>query len=931
MPGQSLSLQPMTPDSLASLKRAGAARWHAESATAPVVYLLEADATPARLVGDLLSSNGYHVEWCDTLAAFRVLCLRDVVPAAVIMDMRLFAGDGVATPLILELKARCLPAPLIIFTSDRDCIEAQLSAYRAGANRYLTKPLEGARLLRMLRDARSRIPTDPYRILVVDADLPQREAHCGALVAAGMQVRTEADPVKALVTLRQFAPDVLLLDMHLPQRGGLELAAILREHEEYRQLPILFMSAVADANEQLIALDLSGDDVLAKPLEATRLVAAVSARARRIRQQNEMLESLRTVLYEREREHLAINQHAIVSSADAQGNITYVNDRFCAVSGYSHAELLGKNHRIINSGEHPAGFFTALWRTIAAGKVWQGEICNRRKDGRLYWVESTILPFMDGLDRPYQYISIRTEITHIKQAEAALQVSEGRLRRSQVYANIGTWDWNIQTGELYWSERIATLFGYPEGALETSYANFLAAVHADDRQLVIDAVGACVEKGGDYDIEHRCVWPDGTVHWLLERGDVVRAADGTPLHMLGVVQDITERKQAETDLAKQRSQLLEAQRLAQLGNWTADLVTGELHWSEEIYRIFGHEPNSFTPSVEAFLCAVHPEDIERVHASERRAVETGLHDVVHRIVRPDGEIRVVHELAEMFRNDDGGAVCLAGTVQDVTEIKRAEQAMIVAKEEAERASKAKSEFLSSMSHELRTPMNAILGFAQLLEHDAGLNAGQQDSVHEILTAGRHLLELIDEVLNLAKVESGRIDLSLKSFDLCEVVRESFNLVLPLADARGIRLQQQGLQEAPVLADRTRLKQVLLNLLANAIKYNREGGSVQVMVEAVAQQQLRISVLDTGQGIPAERIAELFQPFNRLGAEDSKVEGTGIGLTITRRLVEMMGGAVGVDSELGVGSRFWVELPNVVSPYLKQTIPGADKGVTEEWH
>jgi signal transduction histidine kinase len=160
-------------------------------------------------------------------------------------------------------------------------------------------------------------------------------------------------------------------------------------------------------------------------------------------------------------------------------------------------------------------------------------------------------------------------------------------------------------------------------------------------------------------------------------------------------------------------------------------------------------------------------------------------------------------------------------------------------------------------------------------------------------------------------------LSLDSFDLCELARESFNLVLPLAAARGICLQQQGLQEALVLADRTRLKQVLLNLLSNAIKYNREGGNVQVVVEAVAQQQLlRISVVDTGQGIPAERIAELFQPFNRLGAEASEVEGTGIGLTITRRLVEMMGGVIGVDSALGIGSRFWIELPNVASPCIR---------------
>lgn len=611
---------------------------------------------------------------------------------------------------------------------------------------------------------------------------------------------------------------------------------------------------------------------------------------------------------ELERLRVAIDHHAIVSIADAAGNIIYVNDRFCTVSGYAREELLGNNHRLVKSGRHDDAFYRDLWRTINSGKVWQGEICNRRRDGSLYWVESTITPFLDGTGRPYQYVSIRTEITPIKLAEITLRTSEERLRRSQIYANIGTWDWNIQSGELYWSERIAPLFGHPEGTLETSYANFLAAVHPDDRQKVIDAVAACVERGADYDIEHRCVWPDGSVRWLLERGDVVRAADGTPLHMLGVVQDITARKHAELALAEQRSRLLEAQQLARLGNWDADLVTGALRWSEEIYRIFGYQPGSFTPSIEAFHRAVHPEDLALVRESERQAATTGRHDVVHRIVRPDGEIRYVRELAETVQNADAVVVRMVGTVQDVTELKQAEQAMLAAKEEAERASQAKSEFLSSMSHELRTPMNAILGFAQLLDYDTGLDADQRDSVHEILKAGRHLLELINEVLDLARIESGRIDLSLEPVELCQVVRECFGLMLPLADARGIRLGHEGVRGARARTDRTRLKQVLLNLLANAIKYNREGGDVRIEVAAAGQERLRVSVTDTGQGIPAGRIDELFQPFNRLGAEASTVEGTGIGLTITRRLVEMMGGSIGVESEPGVGSRFWIELP-----------------------
>ncbi|MEN8170786.1 MAG: ATP-binding protein [Pseudomonadota bacterium] len=232
----------------------------------------------------------------------------------------------------------------------------------------------------------------------------------------------------------------------------------------------------------------------------------------------------------------------------------------------------------------------------------------------------------------------------------------------------------------------------------------------------------------------------------------------------------------------------------------------------------------------------------------------------------------------------------------------------VSRDKAERSSQAKSEFLSSMSHELRTPMNAILGFAQLLEFDKVLAEEQQDSVQEILKAGYHLLELINEVLDLAKIESGHIDLLLEPVKLSALVNECFSLVTPAAENRGISLRSADVNGYTIRADRTRLKQVLLNLLSNAIKYNREQGSVKLEAQTVNETSLRISISDTGNGIAKGRFDLLFQPFNRLNAEGGEIEGTGIGLAITRNLVEMMGGHVGVDSEQGVGSRFWIELP-----------------------
>lgn len=474
----------------------------------------------------------------------------------------------------------------------------------------------------------------------------------------------------------------------------------------------------------------------------------------------------------------ALNQHAIVSIADAAGRITFVNDKFCEVSGYSREELIGNNHRMLRSGEHPPEFFIRMWDALTTGQTWQGEICNRRKDGELYWVESTIVPVVDENGIPCQYASVRTDITNVKAVEL-------QLRRS-------------------------------EAGLEA------------------------------------------------------------------------------------------AQRLAGMGSWEYCLQSGDIRWSEQVYRIYGFAPGGLAPHVSAFYALAHPDDRELLRDTEADILKHGHSEVTHRIVRPDGTIRWVHELAEAVCDSSGEPVKLVGTVQDVTAVKQAEIDMAQAKALAEEASRAKSEFLSHMSHELRTPLNAILGFGQLLEADASLDLDSRDAASEIVKAGRHLLGLINEVLDLARLESGHVAINLEALNLQEAVEECAGLVKPLAASRGIQITHAISAELGVQADRTRLRQVLLNLLSNAVKYNREGGTVHL--EATAGAGLvRMTVCDSGKGIPSDRLSELFQPFNRLAEENGAVEGTGIGLSLTRQLMELMNGAIGATSQLGEGTCFWIEL------------------------
>jgi PAS domain S-box-containing protein len=288
--------------------------------------------------------------------------------------------------------------------------------------------------------------------------------------------------------------------------------------------------------------------------------------------------------------------------------------------------------------------------------------------------------------------------------------------------------------------------------------------------------------------------------------------------------------------------------------------------------------------------------------------------------RKDGTTFPVEASLGMIQMDND--TLFSVLVRDITERKKAEAEIIAAKYEAESANHAKSVFLSSMSHELRTPLNAIMGFSQLLkmETDHPLDELQQENVDVIFKAGTHLLELIDELLDLAKIEVGRIDLSIETVLVGEVIAESLRLIAPLAEDRGIEISQtqdgadislmQLLeQHNAIRADRTRLRQVLLNLLSNAVKYNHENGKIIITCNSTDANRTRISIADTGAGLSLEQQALLFKPFERLEAVQTAIEGTGIGLVITKNIIELMGGDIGVDSQPGQGSTFWVELPN----------------------
>ena len=440
-----------------------------------------------------------------------------------------------------------------------------------------------------------------------------------------------------------------------------------------------------------------------------------------------------------------------------------------------------------------------------------------------------------------------------------------------------------------------------------------------------EAVARVHATGEDQSVEYSLPLPAP----LGMRDFEARLLPLAPAQVVAVVRDVTERNQALAAVQKSEEHF---RRLIENSTEVVTILGPDglnRYQSPSAERVLGHTSASMT-GTSAFE-RIHPDDAEAcreairwmlAHPGQTRSVE-------FRYRHGDGSWRVLEARGRTLLPDSAAEGIVVNS-RDITARHESERALQLAKAEAEQAreaaeaaNRAKSEFLSRMSHELRTPMNSILGFAQLLAKK-DLPADQGRAVDHILKAGRHLLNLINEVLDIARIEANRQQLSLEPVRVSAVLQEALSLIRPLAQQRGCELGDVAAACDPfVRADRQRLMQVLLNLLSNAIKYNRPAGRVSVACALVAAEpgrprRLRISVQDTGPGIAPERLGELFVPFARLGAESSAVEGTGLGLALSQRLVEAMGGTIAVDTTPGEGSTFHIELEVVASPLERLT-------------
>ena len=622
--------------------------------------------------------------------------------------------------------------------------------------------------------------------------------------------------------------------------------------------------------------------------------------------------SLQMALAELADQKFALDQHGIVSITDVAGHITYVNDKFCEISGYGRDVLLGAKHRLINSGTHAPEFFANLWATIAAGEVWHGDICNRSRGGHLYWVQATIVPLKDKQGAPIQYIVISTAITERKLMEAAIKAAEGRLRhitnavpgvlfRCEVDPLSG------RTRYTFVSERLMEIRGLEPADLLVDGGTCARQIVDEDRERCVQGVLLAAQQRGIWIDDYRIVMPDASIRWL--RGEIrpepELAADGATV-FTGLWQDVTPLKEAGVRLRAITDSIPVAVFQAHLdpaGHGTLPFCSGALE------RICGVSPDEAMRDIRAVMAQVHPSDREALNAAFMDSAASGEPwSLDFRLLeRHSGAVVWVHGEAQPKPAEEG-AMLWNGYFADISEAKRVSEELQRAKEGAEAANRAKSDFLANMSHEIRTPMNGIIGMTELAL-DSNLNEEQKEYLDIVKSSAESLLKVINDILDFSKIEAGKLLIERIPFHLGRTVGDTLKALAMRANDKGIELICDVGAEVPmqVLGDPDRLRQILVNLIGNAIKFTAQGEVVvRLGLDPAAPTGSRFlfTISDSGIGIPAAKLKSIFDAFSQ---EDSSITrrfgGTGLGLTISARLVEALGGRLWVDSEVGRGSNF----------------------------
>jgi PAS domain S-box-containing protein len=550
---------------------------------------------------------------------------------------------------------------------------------------------------------------------------------------------------------------------------------------------------------------------------------------------------------------------------------------------------------------------------VASGDSYQMEFRVRTPEGRYEWRRICgRLQRRDG--RTVRVIGAFLDIHDERRLLDQLRENADRMALAEDVAGFGVWHLDLRTNLMSLSPGAAFLSGFPRAALEIARTTLTERIHADDREVPVEATRRAIEMQDVYKADFRMLRPDGGLRWVRSQGRIERE-HGAPVRITGAIIDLTREREFAAELRTAAERMMLAEETAGFGVWEVDVVQQTITISDGMRRLNGlPAAPTHTFDLEGFdRAASDPEYVQVVKAANDEAFRTGRpFEIELRLRRADGQVRW-QRIQGRPRYRDGKPWRLLGATLDVTREVEMRTSLEAAREHAEAAARAKSDFLANMSHEIRTPMNGVIGMTGLLL-ETPLTDEQRDYAETVRSSSDALLTIINDILDFSKIEAGKLTIDRAPFDLRRVVEEVAELLAQQADAKGVDLIVHYAAEAPTRfeGDADRLRQVLMNLVGNAVKFTSDGHvliSVEVTAGAELFQEVRVAVNDTGIGIAAGKLEGLFEKFTQADTSTTRrYGGTGLGLAISKSLVEMMGGRIEAESREGEGSTFTLVVP-----------------------
>nr|WP_255428221.1 PAS domain-containing protein [Ramlibacter cellulosilyticus] len=602
---------------------------------------------------------------------------------------------------------------------------------------------------------------------------------------------------------------------------------------------------------------------------------------------------------------------------DARGQVIYGNPEAARIFGRPLVELMGDQWvQWLHEDDEDA--MLALWQQAAAdGTVFDHTYRVRRPDGSVVHVRgrSQAVRLPDG--SPGGYVGSIEDVSEQVRSQEQMRASNEFLARAEQIAGVGAWRYNLVTREIFWTSQTRRIYELPpdyqpRGDEQARYFD------AEAQKLIRDTAMACIENGRPWDVQLPMTTARGRRVWVRSVGQVERR-DGKPYALVGALQDVTETQLAHAALERSQERLHRALEGSALALWDLDVAAEEIYLSEQWSVMLGGKPQ------ETFCTA--QQLLELVPAEDLPAIELALKDVLagssmryvvqHRVRRRDGTLLWIHSEGRVAERDgEGSPLRMVGTNRDITQARAAEEELRIARDAADQANKAKSQFLATMSHEIRTPLNGIIGMTKLLL-DEKLTPEVRRHADLIDRSAQSLLALVNDILDVSKIEAGQMEIERVTFDLQELLQDLATLYRLRATEKSLLFRVRIDPNLPqhVVADPTRLRQVLVNLLGNALKFTSTGW-IGLDVRATAEEAAHVvefTIADTGIGIPPDVQPQLFTRFMQADSSTSRqFGGTGLGLSIVRQLVDLMGGTVNVTSTPGKGSRFTVTIPLIAA-------------------